>query len=275
MSDVREKINLGSRPPGVPSAERVTVPAETVPLPSKGLVYPVESALHNVTHVDIRAMTAREEDILTSRALIKKGTAMSALIQSCLLDKSVDPDEMLVGDRNAVLIALRVTGYGAAYEVQVSCPACESQFDHVFDLSRLPMKTLDTPPMQVGVNLFSFTLPISKREVTFSLMTGAKEREMSLVNERKKKAGDMQESAVTSRLFNQIVSIAGENDRGKLSRLVGDMLAGDSLALRREIDRLDPGVEMVDIIVCKSCGEESEVDVPIGTEFFWPQLSRR
>ncbi len=86
------------------------VPVEAVPLPSKGTVYPADSPLHGQETVEIRAMTAKEEDILTSRALIKKGTVITHLIQSCLVNKQIDVNEMLVGDRNAIMTALRITG---------------------------------------------------------------------------------------------------------------------------------------------------------------------
>ena len=94
------------------------IPVENVPLPSRGVAYAPESPLYGQETIQIRAMTAREEDILTSRALIKKGTVISHLLRSCMIDKRIDPDEMLSGDRNAVMVALRVTGYGADYNVE-------------------------------------------------------------------------------------------------------------------------------------------------------------
>ena len=100
------------------------VPVEVVPLPSGGITYDVENPLHSLKTVEIKAMTAKDEDILTSRALIKKGTVITHLLKSCLINKSINPGDMLAGDRNAVMIALRVTGYGAEYKVEVDCPNC-------------------------------------------------------------------------------------------------------------------------------------------------------
>src|SRR3954469_15055994 len=120
-----------------------TVPTETIPLPSSGKVYPVSHPLHGQFAVAIRAMTARDEDILTSRALLKQGKVISALLRSCLMDKSIDCDELLIGDRNAIMVGIRVTGYGAEYKVETSCPACDSRFKHQFDLSQLPIKRLE------------------------------------------------------------------------------------------------------------------------------------
>jgi hypothetical protein len=139
------------------------VPVESVPLPSMGVVYSSDSPLFRRELVDIRAMTAREEDILTSRALIKKGTVITHLLKSCMTDKRVDPDEMLSGDRNAIMTAVRITGYGADYNVEVECPACSEKSKQTFDLATLPIKRLTVTPVAEGANLFDFTLPVSKK----------------------------------------------------------------------------------------------------------------
>ena len=111
------------------------IPTEVIPLPSNGVIYPQESPLHMKDSVEIRAMTARDEDILTSRALIKKGTVITELIKSCLIDKTIDVDEMVSGDRNAIMTALRITGYGSEYKVEVDCPACGERSKQDFNLS--------------------------------------------------------------------------------------------------------------------------------------------
>lgn len=254
-------------------APMLDVPVQEVRLPSKGRVYPVESALHNKETVEIRSMTAREEDILTSRALLRQGKAISQLLRNCIVDKSIEPDEMIVGDRNAILVAIRVSGYGAGYETRVECPECEESFDHTFDLSQVPVEDLKQEPEAAGRNLFSFKLPMSGRVVRFKLLTGAEERELSTIQERTKKAKGVGgvESIVTSRLFHQIVSIDSEDDRGKLQRLVNSMIAGDSRALRNHMDSVAPGLDMTSTITCAHCGTESEVDMPMGAEFFWPR----
>ena len=148
------------------------VPTDAVPLPSKGIVYPQQSPLHMAEIVEIRSMTAHDEDILTSRALLKQGKAISTLLRSCLVNKLIDPDDMLVGDRNAVLIAIRVTGYGADYEAEVVCPRCDENSKHVFDLSRLEIKPLSAAPVEPGRNEFEFELPKTKRKIRFKLQTG-------------------------------------------------------------------------------------------------------
>ena len=146
------------------------VPVESVPLPSNGIVYPSESSLHGRETVDIRAMTAREEDILTSRALIKKGTVITHLIKSCLVDKTIDVDEMLVGDRNAIMTALRVTGYGSDYNAEVDCPQCSERSKQEFQLTELPIKRLEISPVADGANLFEFTLPMTTEENSLQVL---------------------------------------------------------------------------------------------------------
>ena len=246
------------------------VPVEAVPLPSNGVVYPVDSPLHNRETVEIRAMTAREEDILTSRALIKKGTVITELIRSCLVDKTVDVNEMLVGDRNAVMTALRITGYGSHYAVEVDCPECDEKSKQDFQLTELTIKRLEAPPIAEGANLFEFLLPLTKKKIHFRFLTGQDETEISIMQERRKKMGSLVDNLVTTRLQHQIVAIDGTKDRSKVNAFVRNMPAGDSLALRTHIDKNEPGIDMKAWMDCANCFESSEVRLPMGASFFWP-----
>ena len=246
------------------------VPVENVPLPSQGMVYPAESPLHGQETVQIRAMTAKEEDILTSKALIKKGTVITHLLQSCLIDKSVRVDEMLSGDRNALMVALRVTGYGSDYNVEVDCPACSERSKQSFDLTELKINRLSTAPIAVGANVFEFELPVTKKGVRFKFLTGIDEQDIMVTQERRKKQGQQADNLVTMRLQHAIVSIANVTDRNKIAMFISNMPARDSLALRRHIDGAEPGIEMKAWMDCPSCLEHSEVRLPLGATFFWP-----
>lgn len=250
------------------------VPVEAVPLPSLGVVYPSDSPLFGQETIDIRSMTAREEDILTSRALIKKGTVITHLLRSCMIDKRVDPDEMLTGDRNALMTAIRITGYGADYNVEVDCPACGERSKQSFDLASLPIKRLAEPPVAEGVNLFEFKLPVTKKNVRFKFLTGADEAEISIVQERKKKQGISSDNLVTQRLMFAVQSIEGVTDKNKIATFCRNMPARDSLELRRFIDKSEPGIDMKSWMDCPSCLEHSEVRLPIGAAFFWPDSDR-
>ena len=267
---------LPAAPPGIQTRDvmrddfHFEVPVETVPLPSVGLTYPVDGPLHGQETLDVRAMTAREEDILTSRALIKKGTVMTELIKSCLLDKTINVDEMLSGDRNALMIALRVTGYGSDYNVEIDCPSCDARSKQSFDLGALEIKRLSETPVADGVNMFEYTLPVSKKNVRFKFLTGVDEREMMVVADRRKKSGIGGDSLVTSRLQQCIISIDGITDKNKINTFIRNMPARDSLALRRFIDNSEPGIDMKSWMECPECFESSEVRLPIGASFFWP-----
>ena len=246
------------------------IPTQVVPLPSGGIIYPVESSMHGKQEVSIKAMTAKEEDILTSRALIKKGTVISELLKSAIVEDGFDPDIMLSGDRNALMITLRATGYGADYRVEVDCPACGTRSKQNFDLGQLPIKQLELDPVAPGANLFETELPVSKKKVRFKFLTGNDEREMSVMAERKKKQGVQVDNAVTTRLQYQIQSVDGITDRTKIGFFVRAMPAKDSLHLRKFIDKHEPGIEMKSWMDCPNCFETSEVRLPLGATFFWP-----
>ncbi len=246
------------------------VPVESVPLPSNGVVYPTESPLHGRETVDIRAMTAREEDILTSRALIKKGTVITELIRSCLMDKRISVPEMLVGDRNALMIALRVTGYGSEYSIEADCPKCSARSKQEFDLGALPIKRLEIEPVTVGQNIFEFKLPTTKKTVHFKFLTGRDEEDINVGQERAKKQGAQADNLITTRLQYAIVSVDGKTDRGSINGFIRNMPARDSMSLRKFIDAHEPGIDMKGDLDCPSCNEISEVRMPLGASFFWP-----
>ena len=249
------------------------IPTECVPLPSRGVVYSFESALHGKETIDIKAMTAKEEDILTSRALIKKGTVITELIKSCIVDKNIDVEEMLVGDRNAIMTAIRVTGYGADYPIEVDCPDCGESVKQSFDLAQLAIKRLGVEPVAAGANIFETTLPKTKKTVRFKFLTGFDERELMTISERKKKQGKQTDSLVTERYNRQLVSVGSVTDKNKINHFIRNMPAGDSLHLRKFIDKVEPGIDMKGWLECPQCGEQSEVRLPMGASFFWPDAA--
>jgi hypothetical protein len=250
------------------------IPLETVPLPSSGKVYSQESTLYGAETVDIRPMTAREEDILTSRALIKKGTVITELIKSCLVDRSINPSDLLGGDRNALMVAIRITGYGPQYPAEIECQECGTKANHEFDLAQLPVRRLEIDPVVPGTNLFEFVLPRSKKVVKFRFLTGRDEEEIMTTSEKQKKLGLSTESNVTTNLMYAISSIEGIEDRGKIASFVKMMPAMDSLALRNYIKDNEPGVIMKQETSCPSCGHSEEVAMPLGVNFLWPQAGR-
>jgi hypothetical protein len=293
MSDDREQKNavfaaptqgvpagIDPRMPKITQADKVKadfgldVPHELVPLPSSGKVYPQASSFYGVDAVEIRAMTAREEDILTSQALLKKGTVITELIKSCLVDRSMNVLDLLSGDRNALMVAIRVTGYGPEYAVELECPECSVKSPHDFDLASLPIKRLEIDPSIPGQNLFDFLLPFSKKVVKFKFMTGRDEEEIMQMGQKQKKLGLSTESNVTTNLLYSIVSIDGVEDRAKIANFVKAMPARDSLALRNYMKDNEPGIIMKQDSTCNACGHTEEVSMPLGVSFLWPSAGR-
>lgn len=247
------------------------IPNETVPLPSKGLVYSVDHPFYNQQYVDIKAMTSREEDILTSQALLKKGTVVTELIRSCLCNKDVNSLDLIVGDRNALMVAIRVTGYGAKYDGEVVCDSCKEKSAREFDLSQLEIKGLKIQPVSEGVNEFEYKLPKLNVPLRFRFLTGRDEEDMARTSEmQKKKMGISQDASVTTFLRYSIVSVNGVTDRSKIAQFVTYLPAKDSSALRRYISDNSPGVIMKQESVCPLCNHVEEVAIPIGVTFLWP-----
>jgi hypothetical protein len=246
------------------------IPVESVPLPSAGLIYPADSPLSGRETVDIRAMTAKEEDILTSRALIKKGTVITELLKSCLVDKNIDPDSLISGDRNAIMTAVRITGYGSDYTVDIDCPACSEKSKQNFKLTELGIKRLEIEPVEIGKNLFEFKLPVSGKTIRFKFLTGKDEQEITVTAERKRKQGQQSDNLITQKLMYSVVAVDGTTDKVKVQSFIRNMPARDSLSLRKFMDANEPGIDMKSWIECPNCDESSEVRLPLGVSFFWP-----
>ena len=253
----------------------IEIPVETVPLPSGGRVYPATSPLHTLEVVEIRAGTAREEDILTSRALLKKGTVITELIKSCLVNKAIDVNEMLIGDRYALMVAIRITMYGPEYDSELQCGECDNKAPRNFNLGELPIRRLQIAPVAEGQNLFEFQLPVCKKVVRFKFLTGRDEEMINAAQEKQKKlALSQNETTVTTNLLYALQAVDGIEDRAKIAGFVRMMPARDSLALRNYIKDNEPGMIMRQEVTCPSCGQAEEVSMPIGVNFLWPAAGR-
>ena len=151
------------------------VPVESIPIPSKGVIYDPDSSLYRREVLKIKSMTAREEDILASPAFHREGTALTHLIQSCLIDKSVSADDMITGDRVALMVGIRVTGYGPEYSASSNCQSCGTKNSFSVNLSELPIKRLNISPVSPGKNQFEFKLPVTQKKVVFKYVTSREE----------------------------------------------------------------------------------------------------
>jgi len=241
----------------------VKFPTEVVDLPSKGLLYPKESALSS-GKIEIKYMTAKEEDILTSVNLIQKGVVIEKLLESLIVDKSVKVNDLLIGDKNAVLIASRILAYGKEYEVEVEGRKVE------VDLTTLKDKFIDESIVTNNSNEFEFELPATKRKITFKFLTSADEKEIDKEVEGYKKVGDGIGYELTTRLKHQIISVDGDSKKTSINHFVdNEFLSRDSMAFRNYVNEIMPDVDMTSTYI-DADGNEKEFTVPMTVSFLWP-----
>jgi len=240
----------------------VKFPTEVVDLPSKGLLYPEGSPLSS-GKIEIKYMTAREEDILTSANLIKQGVVVEKLLESLIIDKSIKVDDLLIGDKNSALIASRILAYGKEYEVEIDGRKIE------VDLTQLKDKTLDESIVAKGVNEFEFELPATKRKLTFKMLTSGDEKTIDdEVKGYEKIDGIGYE--LTTRLKHQIISIDGDTKRASINSFVdNEFLSRDSMAFRNHVASIMPDVDMTSSYTDEE-GNEKEFTVPMTVTFLWP-----
>lgn len=247
------------------------VPIESIPLPTRGMIYHPDSTLYNRETLQIRAMTAREEDILASPAFHKDGTSLTHLIHSCLTDKTIDSEDMIIGDRMALMIGIRVTGYGPEYHANAGCQFCNTVNSFTVDLSSLPIRRLSIEPTKPGENRFAYSLPVTGKKVEFRYMTSREDRQRKAASENMQKiTGASITNSITSFLENSIISVDGVEDRMKIRHFVMNMPAFDSKSLRRFILDNEPGMDMSCEFSCKNCSQRNETKMPMTSEFFWP-----
>lgn len=245
------------------------VPVESIPLPSNGLVYSPDSLLHGKSTLQIKAMTAQEEDIIMSQAYAKEGTTILYLIKSCLIDKNIDVKELIVGDRNALMISIRITGYGSKYDIIPKCINCDTTNDMSISLTDLPIKRLNIQPLEPGSNKFLYKLPVTGKSVIFKYMNAYDEQNRQAKIEFMKKTG-MQSNTIVSLLEEVVISVDGVTDKNKISQFVRNMPALDSKSLREYIAENQPGIDMDHKYTCKNCGHVNSITIPITSNFFWP-----
>jgi hypothetical protein len=249
------------------------VATEIVDLPSKGQFYPEGSPLHNVESLEIRHMTAKDEDILVNKSYITKGVVLDRLLQSVLVDKNVNVDDLLVGDKNALLVAARITGYGADYNTKVLCPACGSISENTFDLDEVGVTEAEAglyEAEQTSNGTFLLTLPNSGVEVQVRPFTGRDEKAITNTNKVRKK-NKLPELGLTDQMKKYIVSVNGSEDRKDISNFVDVMPALDSRYLRGAYKEIIPNVDLAQHFECPECSHEQEMEVPFSTDFFWPK----
>ena len=252
-----------------------SVPTEFVDLPSKGKYYPSGHPLRGKQSVEIKYMTAKEEDILASQNLIRRGVVFDRLIQSVMVD-SINPDDLLVADKNALLVASRITGYGHEYETEARCPSCTQKSSFTFDLteSQVYNSTNESDMTLLGVEetsngTFVFELPKIECTIEVKLLNGHDEKKLAYITKAKSK-NNMIESFVTDTLKSYIVSVNGDSKRETINAFVDNLPARDSRTIRNIYKTVIPQVTIRSPYICTSCGYEEHLEVPLNADFFWP-----
>ena len=248
-----------------------TVPRDYVMLPSKGRIYPVNSPLYNLEEIEVRHLTATDEDILTSRALLRSGKAIDTMLTNVIMNKSINVTDLISGDKNAILTFLRITGYGPEYDVEIDCPGCNDTIKHEFDLSKLTMRFLDVDPMGDGENRFDFIMP-SGIPIEFKLLNSAEDQQIADEQDKLKRATNSPlEKNVTTKYKHQIISVDGKDDQVFINNFVDTMNLRDSRAFRTYLEEVEPDVDMKQEYKCRMCGHSEEVEIPVTVGFFWPE----
>ena len=241
-------------------------PTEVIDLPSGGKVYEKESPLAE-GKIEIKYMTTKEEDILMSENLIKKGVVIDKLLDSLIVTKGVTQDSLVLGDKNAVLVAARILAYGPEYTCEVINPNNpEQKIEHTFDLTQCPFKTV-LDDIDYSNNSFDYEMPVSKVKIKFKLLTGVDEKQIEKEIEQSSKYG--YNSEISTRLRYTITEVDGDNKPETITAFSQNMLARDSMALRRYINDISPDIDLTSEI--KIGGETVSVSIPLTVEFFWPK----
>ena len=264
--NIEQSVNrgLGSQP----TQKSYPFPTEVISLPSKGLCYPETSPLSK-GELTIKLMTAKEEDILTSANLIKKGIHLDKLLESVVVESGVSVGDLLIGDKNAILISSRILAFGPEYGVTVTDPESGDPIDVTVDLSKIKIKEVDESILS-RKNEYDFTLPVSKAQIKFKFLTHADELLINKDIEASEKTLK-QGNEITTRYRRIIVEVDGNRDLGAISNFVSNrLLAGDSKALRKYMASITPDLDLTFEYESPLTGEKEALRIPFGVDFFYP-----
>jgi len=261
--------------PAQPLSKELEFPTELVTLPSTGYFYPSDNSLAS-GKVRIKYMTAREEDILTSKNLINKGIVLDELLKALIIDNGdgqpINMDDLLLGDKNAILISARILGYGPEYEFEINDPTTGEKTKDSVDLNQLSTNEVNFSEYTKGSNEFIFELPVSKKTLGFKILTHKDEKEIDIELKKMKKFTKATgiEHDITTRMKRAIISIDGDSEKNSINKFVDtQFLAQDSRAFRTHLKNIAPDVDL-SYNYTSPDGTETEVQVPMTVSFFWP-----
>jgi hypothetical protein len=245
------------------------VPTDFVDLPSKGIFY-----ANKKSSVEVKYLTAEDENILTSGDLIKSGKVLDVLLDNAIVDREINSEDLLTGDRNAILINLRITGYGDEYETKTNCPSCGHTNKREILLSSLSSKEVPFKPDSDG--MFTVQLPKCKANIRFRLLTGRDEQRLRKVAELGKKTIGKNvkvETILTEKYLLQIMDVNGNTDKTYIKKFISVMPIADSLFFREYLSQVEPGIDLNHDFECENCGKNYEQEVPITAKLFWPNAN--
>jgi hypothetical protein len=258
---------LGTSPTSQ-SPKSYPFPTEVISLPSKGLCYPESSPLSK-GEITLKLMTAREEDILTSTNLIRKGIVIDKLLESVVVEPGVNIGDLLIGDKNAILISTRVLAYGPEYNVTVTDPVENEPVETKIDMSKLSIKEVDESKFN-RQNEYEFTLPQSGIPIKFKLLTHADELAINKDIEASEKT-IKEGKEITTRFRRIILEINNNRELGYINNfIINQLRAADSKALRKYISELSPDIDLSFDYTSPFTGEKEVLRVPMGLDFFYP-----
>ena len=252
-----------------PTQPQYQFPTEEVTLPSKGLLYP-EGSLLKSGKVTMKYMTAKEEDILTNQNYIKNGTVIDKVLESIIIDK-IDLDSILVGDKNALLVAARILGYGSEYNFNYPHPESGENEEVSVDLTEAEDKFFDVSKMINGKNEFEFELPISKINLTFKMLTQGDDKKIEQELKGLKKINKNSSPQLTTRLKHTILSVNGDYSTKTVREFIdNNFLARDSRPFREYASSIMPDIDLDFDINFEDGASVEGVSIPINVNFFWP-----
>ena len=245
---------------------KFSLPTETVELPSKGLLYPLDNPLSS-GKIEMKYMTAKEEDILSNQNYIKQGVVFDKLFQSLIVSK-INYDDLTVGDKNAILIAARILGYGKDYQVKYPHPITGEEELITIDLAEIKNKEVDYDLCK-NLNEFTFNLPKSKNEIIFKVLTHKDEKQIDTEMKGLKKVN--LSADVTTRLKQSIIAVNGNREKKDIREFVDTyLLATDARALREYMRKVSPDLDLTFTFVGSDGYTQEGVDLPIDVSFFYP-----
>jgi len=262
MSDEQ---TVETQPMEVVEKKKYDFPTEVVELPSKGLLYPKDNPLSS-GKIEMKYMTAKEEDILTNQNYIKQGIVLDKLMQSLIVSK-INYDDLVVGDKNAIMVASRILGYGKDYTFEYGGQ------EVTVDLSEIEPKWINEEHLvEPNTNEFKYILPHTETPITFKVLNNKDEKMIEAEVKGLKKINKQSSAELSTRLKHMIISVNGDDSKKAVREFVDKyFLARDSRALREHIKEIQPDMNLTFDFYPEDGGDTQEdVKIPIGVTFFWP-----